>query len=219
MIKSIKAWSYSRWSTFTQCPRKAKYLYIDKMYDPGSTAMDRGKTIHKILEDYLKTGGEVPDALKLIASEVIAARERDALSELELAFFRGWEKCSWFDQACWCRVKIDVAVFSKEGEKATIIDLKTGKNKDYSKQLELYALAALKGWPEIKEVTVGLWYSDSGDVLYKEFERGADEERLTKYWEAEAAKLENEELFPTKTSPLCGWCHFRKGNKGVCENG
>ena len=44
-------WSYSRLTTWEQCPLKAKLKYIDGLKEPGSPAMDRGTAIHKDAEE------------------------------------------------------------------------------------------------------------------------------------------------------------------------
>ena len=67
--KKIKAWSFSRYDTYKQCPFKAKLRYIDKLKEPKSEAMERGSDIHKLCEDYISLPGRrlVPDDLTLFA--------------------------------------------------------------------------------------------------------------------------------------------------------
>jgi len=51
---NITAWSFSRWNTYEQCPRKAKYQIIDRMPIEQNDAMRRGSIIHILAEMYVK---------------------------------------------------------------------------------------------------------------------------------------------------------------------
>ena len=69
-IKQITSWSFSRYSTYKQCPLKLKLSAIDRIREPGNEAMARGEAIHKLAEKYIK--GELralPKELKLFADE------------------------------------------------------------------------------------------------------------------------------------------------------
>ena len=67
-IKTITAWSFSRYSTYKQCPAKLKYSAIDKLKEPPNAAMARGAAIHTLAEDYVKGKGKaLPPELKLFA--------------------------------------------------------------------------------------------------------------------------------------------------------
>lgn len=68
-VQTINAWSYSRFSTYDQCPRKAKYQIIDKAPFKTNDAMLRGKIIHTLAELFVK------DSLK--NSSTVLANKRD----------------------------------------------------------------------------------------------------------------------------------------------
>ena len=53
-MSNIPQWSYSRLKTFEDCPKKAEYAYIQRIKEPGNKAMDRGKDIHKLCEEYIR---------------------------------------------------------------------------------------------------------------------------------------------------------------------
>ena len=54
MSEKINQWSYSRLATFESCPKKAHFAYVRRIKEPGNKAMDRGKNIHTMCEDYIR---------------------------------------------------------------------------------------------------------------------------------------------------------------------
>ena len=56
-IKQVTSWSFSRYSTYKQCPLKLKLSAIDRIREPGNEAMARGDAIHKLAEKYIKGEG------------------------------------------------------------------------------------------------------------------------------------------------------------------
>ena len=87
----ITAWSFSRLTAYENCPLKFKLTTIDKLKEPASPAMDRGKEIHLQGELYLKgTTAGVPESFKLLAVEMEDARVHAAESELEVTFTKDW---------------------------------------------------------------------------------------------------------------------------------
>ena len=79
MSDKIYQWSYSRLSTFEKCPKKAHFAYVKKIKEPGNKAMDRGKDIHTMCEDYIR--GRYDEIPKELADFEEAF---DALKELHL---------------------------------------------------------------------------------------------------------------------------------------
>ena len=53
-MSNITQWSYSRLKVFESCPKKAEYAFIQRIKEPGNKAMDRGKDIHKMCEEYIR---------------------------------------------------------------------------------------------------------------------------------------------------------------------
>ena len=225
----ITAWSFSRYSTYAQCPRKARYLYIDKLKEPGSPAMERGNEIHKLAERYIK--GQVarlPPVLALFRASFSALRkafkdDRTSIAVEETwAFRRDWTRTTWDDwNGCWLRVKLDVAHVI-EGN-VVIIDHKTGKFspsynlQQYMEQLDLYALASLIVYPS-HSVTPFLRFLDH-EIVYPEEPITyvpADLPRLKKEWERRTKPMLRDRTFAPKPNSLCRFCHFRKDNGGPC---
>lgn len=232
----ITSWSFSRYSTYRQCPLKAKLKFIDKMEEPTNDAMARGAAIHDTCEKYLKgTVARMPAELKLFADDFkkLKAQYKKRVPAMVVedmwAFTKDWDETRWNDWAnCWVRIKLDCAHFEDETT-LVVTDFKTGKfrpdkNEEYMEQLELYALAALLMYPEIEGLVVKprLMYLDAG-VIYPE--PGDDElvytakdiGRLQKLWAKRVRPMLNDKKFPPRANNFCSWCHFRKSNGGPCK--
>lgn len=220
----ITAWSYSRWATYVECPRKAKYKFVDKLPEPSAPALERGSDIHAKIEKYLRDGGRVPAEAKSLGVEYRELRKLGPAVELELAYDKKWQLVDWFSRDAWCRVKVDALVaplIDDEEPIVRIIDHKTGKLKEYGEydnQLELYGLVGLVNFPTAKLSTGELWFVDHGKIVsaQEEFIR-ADEKKLKKKWEMRVKPMLSDKVFKPKPGNACRWCHFRKSNNGPCE--
>jgi CRISPR/Cas system-associated exonuclease Cas4 (RecB family) len=229
-VQKITSWSFSRWSVYEECPAKAKYKFIDKLKEPGSAAMDRGTALHKLCENYLKSGGRIHKDIKLIGTTLKDYRKRGALAEADFTFKQDWSATRWDDwNGAWCRIKADVTippVVDDEEPTAEVHDFKTGgrlklENNDfgeYHTQLELYGLAGLLTFPTAKKVVASLVFIDFGktieapEVLYR-----GDEKKLMKKWEVRTKRMLSDTTFKPKPGNACRWCHFRKSNNGPCQ--
>lgn len=231
--KKITSWSMSRYLDYRQCPAKAKYKHIDKLFEPKNDAMVRGNLIHKIAEDYIK--GKiirVPPELKAFEAEFkklkaqYKKKENGMVVEDNWAFTATWGETEWNNWAlCWLRVKLDCA--HHEDEITLIVsDWKTGKfreesNADYIEQLELYALAALLLYAHIEVVKPRLVYLDLGIIYPGEgdeiiFTR-KDIARLKKLWIKRTKAMLNDTTFAPRPNDKCRWCHFSKSKAGPCK--
>lgn len=218
-IKQITAWSYSRYSDYSSCPRKAKYKVIDKLKEPGSAAMDRGSAIHALAERYAKKElRALPDELALFKAEFTALRKQKVITEEQWAFTVNWEPAGWSDwNSAWLRVKMDCAYVDRDTNRLQIIDHKTGRVNDAHKnQLSLYAVAGLIMFPDVQGVDAKLWYLDQGEEFTQGYERG-ELPFLQKTWERTVKKMLTDKTFKPNPGPACRWCHFKKGNGGPCE--
>lgn len=216
----ITAFSHSRLNTYEQCPRKAKYKFIQKLKEPSSTAAERGIDIHKQLEDYIK--GEQDHLPDIVSDEALigimeALKEEGADTELQVAFDRNWEPCDWFGPQTFMRVVWDA--ISLNDEHALVVDHKTGKiYAEHKQQADLYALAAFRKYPDINEVTVAFLYIDQNIVGTYEFTR-EDLPELAQAIEERVRPAASDDVFAPTPSPKCRWCFFRNGNQGPCEFG
>lgn len=218
MPQQLKSWSYSRYSTYKECPAKAKYKYLDKLPEPPAPAMERGNAIHKLAEQYAK--GE----LKKLPQELI--RFKDEFAELKASkpfvendwvFKQDWSQTVWNDwTGAWCRVKIDAACL--DGSDLYIIDHKTGKLRTgYDEQLSLYAATATLVHPHVRNISTQMWFLDSGDVVEKSYS-ASEGKALLKGWEKKVKPMLNDTAFkPTPSADACRFCSFSKKKGGPCK--
>lgn len=232
----IKAWSYSRYSTYKQCPLKAKLLYIDKLVEPKNDAMARGIAIHNLCEDFIKGKiSRLPKELKLFEAEfkLLKAQYKKKLPAMTVedtwAFTKDWDETRWNDWVnCWVRIKLDCGHFIDENT-LVITDFKTGKfrenmNDDYIEQLELYGTAALMMYPQTDLVVKPrLLYLDAG-VVYPEpgssnelIFTQKDLKRLTKLWEKRTRPMLTDKKFAPRPNNFCSRCHFKSTGTGHCK--
>lgn len=213
----IKNWSYSKYNTYCQCPRKIKYRYVDGLPDPAGPAADRGTRIHKLAEDYVTRQLEhFPVELVLFSKQLRYLRRIRATAEQEWALNSNWEQVPWDAPDMWCRGKVDCTYRTKEGVQI-VIDYKTGKVRpEHESQLSFYALLSFLVFPEVNEVGTMLWYLDHGTETAKTYKR-SQVEHLKRHWAEVTHSLLTDTEFPTNPSPLCNYCAFSRKKGGPCE--
>lgn len=210
----ITAWSYSRLSTWETCPAKAKYKFLDKLPEPDSPAASRGSEIHSLAELYIKGDlKQLPVELEQV-SEFLEPL-MGGQTELQLAFTKDWEACSWFGPQVYCRVVFDVV--KVDGARGVVVDHKTGKQRqeEHTDQLRLYALTSFVQWPEVEEIEAQILYIDHGERMRMTFKRDSLPE-LKEYWDNRASKMMADDIFSPKPNPGCRWCAFSKSKGGPC---
>ncbi len=222
-IQHITQWSFSRWSTYDECPYRAKLLFIEKRKAPGSPAMDRGDRIHKAAEAFVKGETKTLDPeLKPVAKDILRYKKLAARPEIMLAVTREWVSTGWFDANVWARIKIDVLalVTKKKVTTAEVVDYKTGKFKpeseSYTKQLSLYAAGTLAVHPQVARVETKLLFTDHNKEVKETYTR--DElPALKAAWEERVAPMLADTVFAPRPGWYCKWCHFSKAKAGPCE--
>ncbi len=231
MSKKISSWSFSRYTTYKACPRSAYYKFIEKRFEPGSPAMDRGSDIHKKIEDYIlgKTT-QFPEEAKHVRAQVATARaayvkdKNSVIVEDTWAFRRDWSITTWDDwNGCWLRVKVDCARFVNE-HAMSITDWKTGKFRpgdidDYNLQLKLYVLGAFLRYPQLERVAPRLVYVDEGMIFPKVPDIWTRDSVpiLMNFWEDATTRMLADTYFEPEPGNACRWCYFRKSNGGPCQ--
>lgn len=234
-IKPIVAWSYSRYSTYKQCPLKLKLSAIDKIQEPPNDAMKRGIMVHELAEAYIKgTSAKLAPELKLMADELkklrqlYKRRQQSMAVEDNWAFTKDWDETAWNNWTeCWVRIKLDCA-HHLDDTTLIVTDWKTGKfraeqNEDYVEQLELYALSAMLLHEHINEVRPRLAYTDQGRFYpdpNNESEKllvwtRKDIPSLKKTWEKRVKPMMSDTTFAPRPNNRCHWCFYRASNKAA----
>lgn len=232
MSNGVKAWSYSRYADYKQCPYKFKCKHILRLPDPGSPAMARGNTIHKEAEDYV--AGRLkkqPGSLKEFKDQFEELRqlykEGVASVELQWGFSHDWEPAQkghgdpfgWFGYNTWLRIKADVSINYGDGE-AEIIDHKTGKKYTTNEeQVELFSTGPFMRDPKVMKITTRLWYLDvpglEGEVT-REYTR-KDFLAIKRDWNRKIVPMFEDSRFAPKPNDRCKWCPYSAAEGGPCK--
>lgn len=217
----MTAWSYSSIKTFEQCPKKYYHLKVakDVKDDPGEAAI-YGTEVHAAAEGYVKDGTPIPEKFAFMRPivEPLAAKKGEKLAELRLGLRKvggGYEACGFFDKDVWYRGIVDLLIL--DGDRAWMIDYKTGKNAKYAdmKQLDLMAGALFVKYPDLKVIKSALAYVVSHEFPKKTHKR----ENLNKYLSVFDSQLDRLEaamengIWNPVSSGLCPWCPVT-----TCEN-
>ena len=210
------ALSYSRLSTFENCPAQFDYLYVSKSVRMASSeAIDYGHRVHKVLEDYGRgelnpTGLTEEDELSLKKwgniVDVIMSRSGEKKFEYQMAVNENLEPVDWFADDTYFRSIADVLVI--DGDTAYCLDYKTGKVRESPTQLQLFAAMIFWHFPEVQTVKTSFIWLRFNKTTNTTYERrylealwGALKPRVDKVHETIELGV-----FDTKPSGLCPWC-------------
>lgn len=207
-------WSYSGIKTFDQCPKKYYHLRVAKdVADTAGPEAVYGNEVHKAAEDYIKDGTPIPEKYGYMKPvvESLSKIKGEKHTELKMGVKRtpdGFEPCGFFDKDVWYRGIADLVIIN--GDKARVIDYKTGKNAKYAdtKQLDLMAGAIFIHFPEVQKVRAALAYVVSNEFIPRGYQRGLLNEYMGAF-ELPLARLEvavETGVWNAKSGPLCGWC-------------
>lgn len=209
-------WGYSKLETFEKCAQKFAYMFIDKLPQPGSAAMERGSKMHESIESYLN--GWVPSLIPECQSfqEAIDALKGEQFqAEQAIGLNKNWEKLpDWFHPDTWLRAKAD-AMYISEGI-LVVVDFKSGKYRVPStEQVELYAIVGGALYPEATQVTAEYWYLDTGEVYTRTYTQAELKALRTKF-EKRVAPLYTNTTWNPQPSAECRWCPYSKTKGGKC---
>lgn len=222
-MNAVKAWSYSRFALYEQCPLAFKLKFLDKIPEEGSPAMERGNVIHKALAAYITGTGELPDVVKNPFQKQLYAQMRaipaeDKLVEQQMGFTKEWKPTGWFSKDTYARVIWDAA-FLYEDLTGEVGDHKTGKKYgSNADQMELFGLSFLAQYLPATHVTTRLIYVDAGEEEIAEFP-ASDKEPLIAKWSQKIIPMFSDTIFAPRPNDKCKFCAFSRSNKGLCKFG
>lgn len=212
----MKTQSYSAIKTYDQCPAKYKFGRIDGLKEPSGPAADRGKLIHAEIEAVLKGELElVCEELVYLLPQMDRWREQNARSEMEFAVDDMWNPVEFNDPSAIFRGVIDLYI--EQGNRAIVLDFKTGKERDYLDQVRVYATVILATKPHIHEVLPVIEFIDSQKTQEYSVIYGRDIEYLKSDIRGRINIISHDKFFTANPSGLCKFCHFRKDNGGPCK--
>ena len=205
-------WSYSSLDKFTTCPAQFHALKVVKTAaDVPGAAGEYGNYVHKAFELRLKDGTPLPADLaqhedKLIELSLLPGEK---FYEQRMALDRTLAPSAFFARHVWSRGVVDF--LSVDGDRAWVVDYKTGKRVPTSKQLQLCALYVFHTYPAVQQVE-GSYYMTMRDLKQPApvvFTRAQIPELWAKFTPdlkqyVEAFKTD---IWQERPSGLCrGWC-------------
>jgi len=217
-------WSHSALSDFLNCPKAYYEKRVAKsVVDPPNDAGRAGDFVHKAFEAYLRDGTplpstypedirEWPQGIKPPAAyqsylNALAASSGTMYVECKYAINAQLQPVDFFDPDVWCRVIIDV--LHVNGESARIIDHKTGKRKNDTRQLKLNALLVFIHHPQVQVVKTGYAWLRDADIATETYV-SVNQAQLWEEFMPDLVRYNTafkQETFVAKPSGLCnGWC-------------
>lgn len=216
--------SYSRLSTFENCPAQFDYVNVSKSVAiRGSEAMDYGNRVHEVLEKYGKDKEDMgvlteEDTLSIKKwgniVDVITSRPGDKYFELQMAINESLEPVDWFAEDVYFRSIADVLVV--DGDTAYCLDYKTGKVRESPTQLQFFAAVVMYHFPEVQTVKTSFIWLRFNQTTNSEYKR----KYLSPLWDALKPRLDAVHdaielgVFDFKPSGLCPWCPAQD----ICPN-
>lgn len=220
------AFSYSRWSTWKDCPKQYRLKNIDKIdTGPPSKALVEGRKVHDDIGKWLNGADEpMPDRLEKHFS-VLGQQIRDLPKsvkkvEVQQAYDRDRRPVSWFGKNAYTRFIWDAAVIVDAGKKISAVDWKTGRPYgSYDDQMQIFSIPAFWTYPNCEVFTGHLLYLDTGDDKEFEFTREQFDSYIERTWLANISMMEADKSFPaTPSRDACKFCDFGKHKLGICED-
>ena len=205
-------WSYSSINLFKQCPHKYYRLRVVKdIVEPPAEHLNYGLEVHKAAEDYIGKSVPIPEKYIFIKEHLdkLNLIKGTKLCEYKMGLTSNLEPCGFFDKDVWWRGVADLIIIN--GDKAYMIDYKTGKSAKYAdtKQLELLSCALFKHFPEVKKVKGGLLFLVANDLVKDDFEVDNEGVYWTK-WLEDTQRLEaaiQNDVWNKKPNFSCrSWC-------------
>ena len=209
--------SYSKAKCFYECKRRFMFKYIEKIPEQSNTYATRGNKIHKDIELFITNKSENPgdihpDALSSILyyRNQYGAGSLYSEHKIERQFIIG------FNEFNYCGF-IDILHKNTPSE-WTVIDIKTGKERDFALQLNVYAYILFLNTPDLQKINGEVLYTQTGSKYSYEFFR--DETLNTfRYLEETMSDMCNEKEYTHKESWLCRFCSYKKECDAINSRG
>lgn len=211
------AWSWSSLGSFETCPKKHYETKVAKNFKEEETVHTRwGNAVHKAFDLYLSKNTPLPASMATyqpMLDKIKRSAERKKLdTENKITLTQSFRNTEWFSKDAWCRGILDVII--ENNEHALVMDYKTGKRKDESQQLKLFAAMMFTAKPWLKSVTtVFIWLQEPDDSPSKYTIEKFTVDQKPELWNeflprvSRMKKAYDQNIWPERPSGLCkGWC-------------
>ena len=173
----IPPWSYSSIKLFETCPRKYEGERVTKEVPfTESEATIYGTELHLAAEEYIRDGKPIDPRFGFIQSYLDKLVDYPGTKHCEMKLGvkkkdGRLEACDFFDSKVWFRGVADLVII--DGNRAWVLDYKTGKSARYAdtRQLALMAAALFLKFKELEKIKTSLLFVVSKDFVAEDFNR------------------------------------------------
>ena len=215
----MRPWSYSRLSTYEDCPKSYWYSYVEGLpgFRPPSPAANRGSDIHTAAEEYLKGVRKIyPPELQKVSAHAMLLKQKKAQSELKLAVTDKWEPCDYKDPNAYLRGIVDILYV--EDKTVHVQDWKSGQvYPGHATQMENYVAITAAHFPEAETYVTRLVYIDQGIVTLPKHTAPARLKPIRMLMDGRIKNAEDDTIFPVQPGQACKWCNYSKKYGGPCQ--
>jgi hypothetical protein len=205
------SWSYSTLKNYETCPRRYyEYNVSKRVVEPESDAIKQGKSVHDAFDARVAKGTELPLGMGMYEGMLakLASAEGKTYTERKLALASDFSPTTFFGKSAWFRCVLDYT--NIKGDRATVLDYKTGRPGDDMTQLQLAAVTMFAHDAKVARVKTALLFVAYEQVERAEFVR-AD---VTEIWGEvlprvrKMVEARQKQDYPPKPGGLCRrWCH------------
>ncbi len=208
---ALKTFSHSALSVFETCPKQFEHIYILKDVSREDTEETLwGSKVHKELEDYATVGSPVKQDICAFGAKIIDATrnwEGGTFAENKFGLTADYKPTDFYSTDAALRGVIDYGAIN--GNRALLVDYKTGKMKDDFKQMQIFTVAAFAMYPQLEKVKASYVWLKYEQTTDRVFERTDLPSLIAEVEDRVSVVRAHVEAgnFPMKPSGLCrGWC-------------
>src|SRR5574337_510733 len=224
------ALSWSRLSTYQQCPRKFHLQFITKSFreEEKSIHLVKGEMLHKQLEDYvLAKNGQAPMPLGFSPEVRSTIPYVDKLYELydalypeaQVASTKDWKPTEWFGKDAGWRAIWDLTAIRPQT--CFLGDYKSGKVYDYGEgfgQLHLSAVIGLNRFADVPEIKAAYVYIEHRKITPIKVTREPSDQldnngkpvphlkQVQEHFDREFERVQMEKEWAPTPNENCKWC-------------
>lgn len=204
-------WSYSSLTAYEACPRKFYLTRVTgEVIEPQGGAAAYGSSVHEAIESYILHGTPMPLSMrrfKGVVDKVLSRATGTLLVEHKIALTDTLQLTDWDASDAWVRGIIDFGVVS--GERALIVDWKTGKVRPDSDQLKLFAALMFSVYDNIETCHTGFVWLRHNEVTRQTFHR-SDVDAIWRAFAPRVLRMQKsyeDGIWPARPGGLCrAWC-------------
>lgn len=215
-MKQLQSWSFSSLMNYERCPHSVEPGSAN--YDkPRPEAAQRGIEVHKQIEDYLTTKGdlEVNPFPNLPLTKLYL---QSPVCEEKWGLTDKWYPVDY--KNAWLKCQIDAYVH--KDDTIIIYDWKTGKRSGnevkHTQQMQLYLCVATVLFPMAQQYKSELWYVDQNLIVPGKTYTKDQLNPIAQRWDKRGKRMTSDTEFIAKPSKSnCRFCDRRKEVGGNCE--